>query len=290
MFFDSAWRYVTTGGRQGSGSGEIVSASSRVLRLPGDSIVVLDRSGTRTSIFTRDGEFAQYVNTRGTPGPLFIGRLRDGSFLALNSSTYPGGRVGEMISRNTLHLWHLDQEGDLIRSLGEIPGTEVLLSPRPPVAGYELLRTKVAVHDRSIYAITGDAYEIRVYDVDQGHVRTITFPHRPVRYSVSDFIERFSVLFAEGTFGTRLRLWPEDKVYPAVTDVATDEDGYIWVEEYGPEGESRQWRVFSNMGEVVATVRMPDRFRPYQIFRDRILGVEKDEFDVERVQVRSLIR
>src|SRR5690606_809580 len=104
LYFNPTGELVKTGGRQGSGPGEIVSNAVRVQRIRGDSVIVMDRAGSRVSVFTADGEFAEYVNTRGDPAPFFIGRLEDGSFLALNSSGYPATRVGE-ISRDTFHLW-----------------------------------------------------------------------------------------------------------------------------------------------------------------------------------------
>jgi hypothetical protein len=37
-------------------------------------------------------------------------------------------------------------------------------------------------------------------------------------------------------------------------------------------------------------VRIPDRFRPLDIGADWVLGVIVDELDVERIQLRSLLR
>lgn len=83
---------------------------------------------------------------------------------------------------------------------------------------------------------------------------------------------------------------PEDKAYPALTDIRVDEDGNTWVEEFQLEEGPRRWRVISASGDDVAMVLVPSGFTPHQIFRERILGIYPDEFDVERVQIRRLER
>lgn len=65
----------------------------------------------------------------------------------------------------------------------------------------------------------------------------------------------------------------------------------IWVEEYVlDEDQARRWDVFSEDGDFVATVAMPNGFSPQQIANDHVVGIARDTFDVDHVQVRRVVR
>ena len=63
-------------------------------------------------------------------------------------------------------------------------------------------------------------------------------------------------------------------------------DGRLWLQRFAtdddPRGFGRDWMVLRD-GRVVARWRMPARFQPVVVERDRVLGVLRDEMDVERV-------
>ena len=63
--------------------------------------------------------------------------------------------------------------------------------------------------------------------------------------------------------------------------------GPLWVAE-GLDGQ--EWHVFDRQGRLSARALLPSRFRPTEITASRILGVWKDEVDVESVRVFRLIR
>lgn len=56
-----------------------------------------------------------------------------------------------------------------------------------------------------------------------------------------------------------------------------------------PDAGAR-WRVMSPSGEPVAEVRTPPRFYVLEVGADYVLGVSKDEFDVESVEQYALVR
>jgi hypothetical protein len=102
--------------------------------------------------------------------------------------------------------------------------------------------------------------------------------------------------------------YPEQ--YPLFGRLLADEVGYLWVMGYPKllepipapmmatvssvafaveEGGAR-WRVLDPAGKAVAEVRTPPGLFPLEIGEDYVLGVSKDQYDVQAVQIHTLIR
>ena len=78
---------------------------------------------------------------------------------------------------------------------------------------------------------------------------------------------------------------------PAYMEILVDELGYVWAERFRrPWAGANRWGVFSPEGNFHGHVEMPDRFQVMSIARDYVLGVSRDEFDVERVELYRLDR
>ncbi len=78
---------------------------------------------------------------------------------------------------------------------------------------------------------------------------------------------------------------------PAYQSLRPDELGNLWASEYArPPEVPGVWTVLDPEGRWLGTVAMPPRFRPYQIGASWILGVVRDELDVERLRLYELIR
>lgn len=101
-------------------------------------------------------------------------------------------------------------------------------------------------------------------------------------------------------------LYPEH--YPLIGRLLADESGYLWVMAYPvllepvssdyfarayyarvEEGGAR-WRVLAPGGRLVAELRTPPGLFPLEIGEDYILGVSRDELDVESVELYRLVR
>jgi len=84
---------------------------------------------------------------------------------------------------------------------------------------------------------------------------------------------------------------PFPDVRPAYGRILADSEGAIWVGDFALPGQNApRWRVFGADGRWLATVDVPNRFRVLAVGTDRVLGVARDELDVERVEVRRLQR
>lgn len=70
----------------------------------------------------------------------------------------------------------------------------------------------------------------------------------------------------------------------------TDRRGNLWVENYPAPGTSMNfWSVFDVEGFFLGRVTMPHEFSPLDIGPDYVLGLWRDEDDVEHVRMYELI-
>jgi hypothetical protein len=74
-----------------------------------------------------------------------------------------------------------------------------------------------------------------------------------------------------------------------VEGVRVDALGNVWLAEPRLLGtEPGSWIVFDAEGRQLGTVAMPAGFDPYEIGPDYVLGLWKDELDVEHIRLYSL--
>lgn len=71
-----------------------------------------------------------------------------------------------------------------------------------------------------------------------------------------------------------------------------DDDGVLWVAEYHMPSDDHQHTrtVIASNGAWLGTVPFPSRFSPWHIGHDFIVGIARDEFDVESIRVYRLRR
>ena len=74
------------------------------------------------------------------------------------------------------------------------------------------------------------------------------------------------------------------------TELATDEDGNLWVPEYKLPTEQPSWAVFDPDGRFLGVVGIPTGGRITHIGPDFVLGVWIDEMEVEQVRMYRLIK
>jgi hypothetical protein len=87
----------------------------------------------------------------------------------------------------------------------------------------------------------------------------------------------------------------DDYDYPAEAPafgslILVDTQGHIWVPEYSVHDEGMEWQVFDSEYRLLGTVMTPARFTPRYIGDDMLLGVWRDEFDVEYVRGYELVK
>jgi hypothetical protein len=79
--------------------------------------------------------------------------------------------------------------------------------------------------------------------------------------------------------------------FPTYTRLVADTYGHLWAERFTPPGESgSRWAVFDAEGAFLGHVAMPDDLEVTEIGADYVLGIHRDELDVERVRLHAIER
>ena len=78
---------------------------------------------------------------------------------------------------------------------------------------------------------------------------------------------------------------------PAYSRLMIDEAGNIWAAAYARyPAAPRTWTVFAQTGELLGEITVPHEFKVLHIGTAWILGVGRDELDVEYVRLYRLLK
>lgn len=187
--------------------------------------------------------------------------------------------------------------GDSVVSLGTFPSSERYFKdmnafPRP--LGKE---TTIGVASGSIYVGTADSFAIAAYTLRGERARTMRESRVSRRITPEQVDLHIKGLIARrpGRNASTDERWYRDlkwpAVYPAHGRLLVDALDNLWIEEYPVPGETqRSWTVFDRRGRKTATVSVPYAYRVMTIGVDYVLGVWRDELDVDYVRVYALFK
>ena len=309
-FFSAQGRHLATAGRKGGGPGEFEGISWMGVA-PGDSVLAWDAHARRLSVFTPDGRFVRAFTPAGVKHmfPSVEALLGDGS-LVMTPGIDPAGMgmrpEGEF--RDTV-VWLRVPLGGAARELSRRPGADAFMSR----SGGMMMTDEVVFGRRLMLAgardgfYTGytDRYEIEHRGADGRLRRLIRRSHEPVRATEADLDAYFAAdarmemrgLPAEMRSGfeemarTRRERIPHRDNFPAFAELQVDTEGNLWVADFPRRRDDpRAWSVFDPEGRWLGSVRTPAGLTVRQIGPDWILGVQKDEMDVEHVRLYPLAK
>lgn len=297
--FDADGTFDHAFGGKGEGPGEFQSIW--VNRLIGDTFLVWDRMARRLSTFTTDGgliETRRVETFRDTPSDRASasGFFADGALLIaiLDQPRTPG--AGIMETRQSYLRWQPDGTSDELfvdinRNLYKSSDGSTRLIPL--VAEQYLQPGSDAV-----FVTSGKALGYRRYGIDGRLEMTVRVAETPPPLD-PDFLEEFKqrqIDDAPPGIAARLRIAYEEMPFPEqlpMTDgLLLDERENVWLRRYRlPRDESPQvWHVFDRHGVFLGTVHVPHRLEVKGITENRLIGVWRDELDVQSVRVLPLQR
>ena len=83
---------------------------------------------------------------------------------------------------------------------------------------------------------------------------------------------------------------PLPETLPAYVGLRMADGGDIWARRYSLRGASTlRWDIFGADGHYAGRVEAPSSFRIDEVHQGQVIGVSRDEFGVERVEVRELV-
>lgn len=297
--YDPAGKHVKTLGRQGSGPGEFQTLRA-IWVLPGDSIMAMDARTGRLTVFGPDLEQVRFENVPPIPGAM--ARLADGSYIATQGLAPPEKRSD--------FRGVIDFEGLVLR---RAPGNTVYDTiVRGVKAGQSLVvpagqawrqspfpfgrSAQIAVGRTRIYYGSTHGTELGIYDQDGRRVGTArirgsgrSLTNADIEKWIETEVEKRRTQQAKVDARNDLKQIPNNARTPEFAALKVDDTGNLWVRAYGPPWDpSPTWDVYTVDGRPLARVRMPAKFEPMHIGRDFVLGVSKDEFDVEHIELLPL--
>ncbi len=305
--FDANGTYLKTVGRKGSGPGEFEGLG--LLRLiPGDSLLAFDFALNRASVFDSEGNFGRsysVVPSTGGGVGFAVDAFADGTLIIKAPQIFQGG-FSEGLQRLDEDHYTISTSGEFLDSVGTFLGAEqyietsrsgdnfsVFLSPRPFGRS-----TVLAARDEGFCFGSSDTYEIRCFASDGSLVQIIRRPlaNRPVTAADVDDLKQQQLADTDDDNARRRieRLFssvPIPETMPAYDGLEIDAGGNIWVREYSwADDAERHWTVFDASGRMLGDIALPPSFGIRQIGDDFVLGVWRDELDVEHVRLYHLVK
>jgi hypothetical protein len=304
-WFDRDGEHIRTVGGRGEGPGEFVNLS-RVRRLSPDTILAWDGSLRRVTLFSQDGEFltshviVDVPEVFDAPPGRFIagatpsirGFFRDGSVLAHPMMLYIDVPAG--IYRDSIPLIRFDPRVGSWERIGTTLPPEYFFDTKSNVLNSLPLpfgiSTRTAVSDD--WAVIGWGNDEGLTILDRmGQPRAIVRPNFtrvPVSRDEIEQDRRERVEARPEADREQYRRALESVSYPSLRPahgaiVAGDDE--FWVEALnGPvEQDINRWYVFSESGQVLASLEVPSEVRITDIQNDHLVGVVTDDLGVPRV-------
>jgi hypothetical protein len=302
-FFGSDGRHLRSVGRSGEGPGEFLGLSVVGVG-PSGQVWAYDFSLRRITWFSPDGEEAGLTSLAMEPPVLTaVGALPDGTFLL--KQLWGAVQVSEAsvsgLRRDPVAWVRFDDGGALIDSLGSYPGREVYLydeNGRGVMSTPPFARNSVGTI-RGERVVVGDqeSFELGEYDTQGALLRVIRIPDR-----VEDVGPAELEAYIQGRLATypperhpsirqSLEEMPAPNTLPAYGGMISDSRGNLWVGAWAMFPEVAPfWTLFDEDGRWLGVVEVPPNFFPMDIGEDWVLGVERDEMDVEYVTLYPLIK
>jgi hypothetical protein len=306
--FDRNGEMVWTSGRCGEGPEEferilgIFGARDRlyVRQYPQASLRILDTLGTFTGT-----AFPSIPADFRSSDPL--GVFEDGSVL-LGDRNRPNVDMGPFQVSYTVGRLQADGRIDTLTTLPFLNSVRHQSGFGGTERPMKIL--SLAIHRDRIYYSWPARYEIKILDPEGNLETVIRRDSKPIAVS-EEYVQeiRDRTMRGEGGVGGPpgfLREIVDEMVFsefhPAHHGFQVDKSGHLWVRVADPRrfdygrtparifDEPSSWDIFNPDGVWLGIVRTPPRFDLYEVGEDYVLGLWRDELEVEYVRKYELIR
>lgn len=291
-------------GRKGEGPGEFTQP-----RLAGrtvdDTLVVYDRQLRRVSHLHADEGFVRsyQVGDEGGGFPIAIGVTETGG-LAVGGGMYFSSQEGFKggVQRPNSRYVILSPDGSIRGDFGEVPAAEMFgLVGEGSFSVFGLpfgKSTVAAVTPDRFWLGTGDSWEIKVYTLDAKLSRIVRFDRDPAPVTgdlrdaaLLERLENADNEAAERTIRRQFEDMPLPDLIPPYQIMMIDALDHAWIGEYlVPGATNRTYTVVDSEGHAAGRVTFPPHTAPLEIGPDYVLGLTRDELDIEYVTLWRLTR
>lgn len=293
--------YQMTAGREGRGPGEFTHLMS-IHVLPGDSVAAKEN---------RDGAYEEMVvfDPHGRMARAFRfelsgeQRLADGAWIGMPregghgrrscAATPTAERIDQALARAT-------PNGKASRGLTRILAGHVVRMGCTPHNVPLGPQGAFVVGGTLLFTTENDSHVVHVRSIENGEVlRTIVTAaprHRVTPGMIDDALNPPRppgppLLREPGVAKRRLPEMTYPEFLPAIASMRVDAAGNLWVRRfYLWTDPQHEWWIYDATGHLVAMLMSPARFRFTEIGDEYILGIWRDEDDVETVKRFGLLK
>lgn len=319
LIFDADGRLVDVRGRQGEGPGEFSGFGSLSLVSADEKEIVAEyRSFQRTLIrFDSVGEATETTSalqSRGGSGEASTSPSGVGFYLNAPDSgpDLEGAEGDERWIPSMLVRFSYDGEGP--DTVARYRGSKVFFADVGPrmtfgggsVTGPSVLSPLVSSSTASAgggepwRVIAGDegTSEFDVFSEDGTLLMRVRWDAQGREFTDEDR-DRIRADYLADSFARRepqaarraLEVMPRLERTPIYEDLHVDRLGHYWVKRHSlPTDEEQTWWVFGPDGQFAAAVTVPLGVRILEVGDDYLLGVARDELDVQRLEMWALQR
>jgi hypothetical protein len=307
--YDASGNYLRAIGRAGPGPGEFRQITA-LFRIADDLLAVQDRIEL-VNLYRRDGTFLGSHRTGTMPVPVDPVTLQLSPVTVppivgwLDESTYVTAEHTP-VKLSPTHEFRAPETVQVVVRRGRVGGDteEILRTTGPTYHPHPMNLVLPAVFGPSVHIGT-HASGLIVASSEEGEVRWFGPEGRLTRVSrlpgqrdrvtpamIEEYVQRSVPPLRENL--ARARTFAQ--VLPAFSALATDASGYVWLRRYDAVhgatlaqyiptyDRPSTWAVLAPDGRWLGDIRLPARFSPLEIGNDHILGVYRDENDVEYVR------
>ena len=296
--YDAAGKHQSTLGRAGGGPGEFQTLRALWL-MPSDTLMAVDARSNRVTVYAPGPTLSKSFQLQSVAG--ISGRLGDGTYLltvgvapSLDMKDFQGLiEFNGLVLRRTADVAQVDTVARAKAGQSYVNPTTRRQYPFP------FGRTaQIAVAPARFYYGDTHSTEVGIYDPAGKRVGSVKLrgSSRPLTTADVDKWVDVDVAKRNGEQAKAearndFKQIPPNKRTPEFASMKVDDLGNLWVRHYGPPFDpSPDYDVYDANGAPIARVRVAPRFDPFHIGKDFILGVRKDDLDVEHVEVYKLTR
>lgn len=300
--FDADGRFMWAFGGPGQGPGEFEQMDGVGIRA--DSVWIYDGALSRlTAVEVPSGGYRSVSVDAQNLALGAVGVLPRGSFIFAADLTYTSAVTDSLppgLHRFGAAYVRIASSGATIDTLMIVPGSERVLQYGEgsiqvlrPLFGrsvsHVLIGERLLFGDQEEYEIRGYALDGTLLDIVRRLDLDLSLTDEEYRAAIEERVRSAPASARPG-----LRAMYENQPKPATRAAfgrfLTDSSGHLWVQEFALDHAAPTWSVFTSDGRWLGTVDLPERFSPTQILGDEVLGVGRDELDVEYVRAYSLVR
>lgn len=308
--YDQDGQYLLSHGRKGEGPGEFESPALAGVLGP-DTLVIIDTQLRRISLvqagvgFLRSARLEDEIGGGAYPQGIFADRtvLLGGGFYWSSDS---GAELTDGYTRQATSYQSSTLEGGLATDFGAFPGSEFFMKVRQSGGAVSMSARLIpfgkhamatAAPDR-MYFGSGDSWEIQGYGLDGRLNRLIRLDRELLPVTGDLMAAHLRAEEAEAVDEAQAREirqgieeMPIPDFLPAFASLHSDKVDHLWVERSrGPEDSPPTFDIFNPEGTLVGLASLPADLSVLEIGDDYLLGLFRDELEVEYLRLYPLRR